>query len=97
MVRRSRSDMRDSSRRLFATLVAPHFDALYRTAIRLTRNAEDAEDMVQEACLRAYAQLGSLERAERPVAWLQRVQYRIFVDGVRHRRRSPFAVLPGGT
>lgn len=86
--------MSDSGRRLFSTLVEPHFDALYRTAMRLTRNAEDAEDLVQEACLRAYARLGSLERADRPAAWLQRVQYRIFVDGVRHRRRSPFAALP---
>src|SRR5690606_28044252 len=67
--------------------------ALYRTAMRLTRNADDAEDLVQEACLRAYAQLPSLARADHPAAWLQRVQYRIFIDDVRHRRRSPFATL----
>lgn len=85
--------MSESHRSLFAKLVEPYFDGLYRTAMRLTRNADDAEDLVQEACLRAYAQLSSLERAERPAAWLQRVQYRIFIDDVRHRRRSPFAAL----
>lgn len=85
--------MSESHRSLFAKLVEPHFDGLYRAAMRLTRNADDAEDLVQEACLRAYAQLSSLERAERPAAWLQRVQYRIFIDDVRHRRRSPFAAL----
>lgn len=83
--------MNDSKQKLFQRLVEPHFDALYRTARRLTRNSADAEDLVQEACLRAYAQLDALERADRPDAWLHRVQYRLFIDGLRHRNRSPFA------
>ncbi|HEX6993923.1 MAG TPA: sigma factor, partial [Gammaproteobacteria bacterium] len=86
--------MIDSRRTLFAKLVEPHFDALYRTAMRLTRNAADAEDLVQEVCLRAYAQLPSLERADWPGAWLQRVQYRISstasgTAGARRLLRSP--------
>jgi RNA polymerase sigma factor (sigma-70 family) len=85
--------MGNASTRRFTEILAPHFDALYRTAFRLTRNRQDAEDLVQEACLRAYSQLSSLEQADRPGAWLQRVQYRLFVDAVRHRRRSPFVPL----
>ena len=86
--------MGESPTRKFAAILQPHFDALYRTALRLTRSRPDAEDLVQDACLRAYLQLPDLERADHPRAWLQRVQYRIFVDGARHRRRSPFVPLP---
>lgn len=40
--------------RLFATLIEPHLDALFRAAYRLARNRADAEDLVQESCVRAF-------------------------------------------
>jgi RNA polymerase sigma-70 factor (ECF subfamily) len=75
----------------FEAIVAPHFDALYRAGLRLTRTRADAEDLVQEVCLRAYPELERLETLEQPRAWLLRIQYRIFVDETRRRRRAPFA------
>jgi RNA polymerase sigma factor (sigma-70 family) len=83
-----RAEKRYSGR--FETVVRPHFDALYRAAMRLTRSRADAEDLVQEACLRAFAALDRLENLEYPLGWLLRVQYRIFVDSARRRVRSPF-------
>jgi RNA polymerase sigma factor (sigma-70 family) len=74
----------------FEAVVRPHFDALYRAAMRLTRSRADAEDLVQEVCLRAFPALERLESLEYPLGWLLRVQYRIFVDGARRRVRSPF-------
>lgn len=74
----------------FEAIVAPHFGALYRAALRLTRVRQDAEDLVQEVCLRAYPELARLERLDQPRSWLLRVQYRVFVDETRRRRRSPF-------
>lgn len=65
--------------------MAPHFAALYRAAFRLTRRRPDAEDLVQEACLRAYRELDTLASLEYVRGWLLRVQYRVFVDGVRRR------------
>ena len=41
----------------FDRLIAPHFAALYRAGYRLTGNRPDAEDLVQEVCLRAYPRL----------------------------------------
>jgi RNA polymerase sigma factor (sigma-70 family) len=73
----------------FARLIAPHLDALFRAAYRLTGNRADAEDLVQDVCVRAYANLRSLEELERPKSWLMKVQYRLFVDGARRRGRSP--------
>lgn len=80
----------------FEKAVAPHFDVLYRTALRLTRRPADAEDLVQDVCLRAFAKLADLETADRPLAWLQQVQYRLFLDAARRRRRSPVRPLPDG-
>src|SRR5438045_7705830 len=73
----------------FARLIAPHADALFRAAYRLTGNRADAEDLVQDVCVRAYANLVTLAKLERPKAWLMKIQYRAFVDGARRRGRSP--------
>ena len=85
----------DNSRR-FDSVIRPHFDALYRAAMRLTRRREDAEDLVQDVLLRAFPALGQLETLDSPRGWLLRVQYRIFVDGYRRRHRSPVVALPEG-
>jgi RNA polymerase sigma-70 factor (ECF subfamily) len=73
----------------FAHLIAPHLDALYRAAYRLTGHRFDAQDLVQDVCLRAYAALDTLKAIEQPKHWLLKIQYRAFVDGVRHRAVSP--------
>ncbi len=81
----------------FERVVRPHFDALYRAAIRLTRSRADAEDLVQEVCLRALPALDRIETLEYPLGWLLRVQYRVFVDAARRRARSPFVATDGAT
>jgi RNA polymerase sigma-70 factor (ECF subfamily) len=74
-----------------AALLAPHLVALFRAAYRLTGNRPDAEDLVQDVAVRAHAHVASLKTAQQPKAWLLKVQYRTFVDGVRRRRREPLA------
>ena len=73
----------------FRELVAAHLPALYRSAYRLTGNRQDAEDVVQEVCVRAYTHLATLRALEQPKSWLLKIAYRVFVDGVRRRTRSP--------
>jgi RNA polymerase sigma-70 factor (ECF subfamily) len=73
----------------FRELVAPHLTALFRSAYRLTGNRQDAEDVVQEVCVRAYTHLASLSTLEQPKSWLLKIAYRVFVDGLRRRTRSP--------
>jgi DNA-directed RNA polymerase specialized sigma24 family protein len=46
--------MPDKTNQRFHRLIEPHLDALFRAAYRLTRNRPDAEDLVQEACVRAF-------------------------------------------
>lgn len=84
----------NETREAFATLVEPHVDALYRAAYRLTGNRPDAEDLFQDTCVRAFAKLAEIQRVDQPKAWLIKVQYRVFLDGARHRRKSPLRPLP---
>jgi RNA polymerase sigma-70 factor (ECF subfamily) len=81
--------------RSFDAVIGTHFDALYRAAMRLTRCHEDAEDLVQDVILRAMPELARLATLDAPLAWLVRVQYRLFVDTVRHRKHSPIAAKDG--
>ena len=73
----------------FGDLVAPHLTALFRSAYRLTGNRSDAEDVVQEVCVRAYTHLATLRTLDQPKSWLLKIAYRVFVDGLRRRTRSP--------
>jgi RNA polymerase sigma-70 factor (ECF subfamily) len=71
----------------FESLIEPHYDVLYRAAYRLTRSVHDAEDLVQEVCVRAFARIDELENFERPRAWLLRVLQRLFIDQTRRYDR----------
>ena len=83
---------RTSDHDRFATLMQPHFDALYGAARRLVVSDADAEDLVQEVCLKAYLRLSDLESIEHPRAWLLRILYNVFIDTVRSQQRSPVSI-----
>jgi len=59
----------ETARRRFQTLVLPHLDEAYSFAKGFSRNVADAEDIVQDACLRALAALET-QQVEQPRAWL---------------------------
>ncbi len=67
----------------------PHFEPLYASARRFATNASDAQDLVQEVCIKAHANLDDLEKMDFPRAWLLRVLYHTFVDSRRSEDRSP--------
>jgi RNA polymerase sigma-70 factor (ECF subfamily) len=73
----------------FEAMLRPHFDVLYGRAHRLTGNAADAEDLVQELCIRVFPRVDELAGLDNPRAWLMRVLYRLFVDLARSKQRSP--------
>jgi len=80
---------RKSSEQRFRALIEPHFGVLYAAAQRLTRDAADAEDLVQDVCLKAFQGLDELENIEYLRAWLLRTLYHRFIDIRRSRDRSP--------
>jgi RNA polymerase sigma-70 factor (ECF subfamily) len=85
--------MSNPAARRFESLIEPHLDALYRAAFRLARKRADAEDLVQETCVRAFLNVGQLQESQPVKAWLLRVLHNVFVDGVRRARLAPVADL----
>lgn len=82
-----------SADELFANLVRPHLRSLYRLAYRLTGNAHDAEDLLQDLLLKVYARVDELRHIEKRRPWLARILYRMFIDDRRRAARSPLQLV----
>ena len=76
----------------FESEALPHLRALYGTAYRMTRNAHDAEDLVQETFLRAYRGFDRFEPGTNIRAWLFTILHRVRTDAFRRAGRSPQTV-----
>ncbi len=79
-------------RREFEAEALPHMDALYRTALRMTKNETDAEDLVQEAFVKAYRFWDKFETGSNCRAWLFKIMTNIFINDYRSKSRSPMSV-----
>ncbi len=71
----------------FEEMVLPHLDAAYNLARWLTRSDHDAEDIVQEACLRAFRFFGGF-RGRDGRAWLLAIVRNTFFTWLQHKRTS---------
>jgi RNA polymerase sigma-70 factor (ECF subfamily) len=69
----------------FARYVLPEVEVLLRVALSRTRNAADAEDLVQDTLLRAYRAIGRFDGAH-PRAWLLTILRNAHVNRTRRRR-----------
>jgi len=84
-VRAKEWSIRVSDHSRFEKLVLPHLDAAYNFARWLTRDGHDAEDVVQDACLRALKYEGSLHGADGR-AWLLTIVRHAFYDWCERNR-----------
>jgi RNA polymerase sigma-70 factor (ECF subfamily) len=73
----------------FRLLVDRHGRTLHRVAYRITNSADDAEDVVQEAFIRAYRQLASYDGRAAVSTWLHRITVNCALDLLRSRQRRP--------
>ena len=76
----------------FEALLGPHFDALFGYALRLTRDRNDAEDLMQESVFRALRGFGGFRAGTNFKAWMFRITTNTFVSGKRRERRAPALV-----
>ena len=67
----------------------PFLDQLYAAALRMTRNPADAEDLVQETFLKAYAAFHQFEEGTNLKAWLYRILTNTYINSYRRRQRQP--------
>ena len=73
----------------------PYLKRLYPTALRMTRNTADAEDLVQETFAKAYASFGQFEPGTNLKAWLSRILINTFIASCRKRQREPQPAATG--
>jgi RNA polymerase sigma-70 factor (ECF subfamily) len=74
----------------FEELVLPHLDAAYNLARWLTRDVNDAEDVVQDACVRALKYIGSLN-GDSARAWFLTIVRHAFYDWCKRNRPAEIA------
>jgi|CZCB01.1.fsa_nt_gi RNA polymerase sigma-70 factor (ECF subfamily) len=77
----------------FEALVMEHGQQLYNIALRMTGNEEDANDLTQEALLRAYKAFSKWKRECSFSSWLFRIATNLYIDQVRRRKRIRFESL----
>lgn len=71
----------------------PHLEALYATALRLTKNGNDAEDLVQETMLKAFRYFAKYEKGTNCKAWLFKIMTNTFINKYRkQQKRKEFLV-----
>lgn len=66
-----------------------HLDQLYAAALRMTRNSADAEDLVQETFIKAFANFHQFEEGTNMRAWLFRILTNTFINTYRKKQREP--------
>jgi RNA polymerase sigma-70 factor (ECF subfamily) len=76
----------------FDSQVMPYLDSLYNTAYRMTRSAEDAEDLVQETYFKAYKYYDKFEEGTNLKAWLFKILKNTFINNYRRKKLEPRSV-----
>lgn len=74
---------------LFNEELLPHADALYNFAFSLVFDQTIAEDLVQEAFMKAYRFISSYEKGSNAKAWLFQILKNAFINEYRKKKRSP--------
>lgn len=83
LVRRARTGDREA----FDALVRLHFERVYTVMFRITRSHEDAEDLAQEAFVRAFGALSSYREEASFSTWVQRIAVHLAIAHQKKRRR----------
>ncbi len=70
----------------------PHMDAMYNFALKLTNDEDEAQDLVQDTCMKAYRFIHSFEPGTYAKAWLFRILKNNFINDYRKKSRGPAKV-----
>lgn len=73
----------------FEAQVMPFFDNLYGGAMKMTRNSEDAADLVQDTLLKAFRSFHQFQVGTNLRAWLFRIMLNTYINAYRKRQQTP--------
>ncbi|MBU3994764.1 MAG: sigma-70 family RNA polymerase sigma factor [Actinobacteria bacterium] len=83
------TDRADAERR-FTRDAMPYLDQLYGAAMKMTRNPQDAQDLVQETFMKAFAAFESFAEGTNLKAWLYRIMTNAYINTYRKKQREPY-------
>ena len=73
-------------------MIMGHIDSLYNTALGMTRNRADAEDLVQDVCCRSYRFFDKFKRGSNAKAWLLTILRNTYINDFRKSSKRPATV-----
>jgi len=73
----------------FSQLIDPHLSSLYSTALRMTHNQNDAEDLVQDTLFKAFRALDQFQKNTNFRAWVFRILVNTFITAYRKAIKQP--------
>ena len=76
----------------FERIALVHLDTIYNSAIRMTGNATDAEDLVQETFLKAYRFFHKFRKDSNCLAWLFKIMKNSYINRFRQKAREPITI-----
>lgn len=79
---------KQGNRRAFGVLVRRHQRRLYRVALHLLRDPSEAEDVTQDAFVRAFAALDRFDGRSQPYTWFYRIAVNLSLNRLRSRKRT---------
>jgi RNA polymerase sigma-70 factor, ECF subfamily len=85
----------EDQRARFEGEAVPYMRQMFPTAMRLTRDRSDAEDLIQETFARAYLKFHQFHPGTNLRAWLHRIMFHTFYSACRKRRSRPAETLAG--
>lgn len=76
----------------FERIALVHLDTIYSSALRMTGNTSDAEDLVQETFLKAYRFFHRFRKDSNCLAWLLKIMKNSYINRFRQKSREPVTV-----
>lgn len=74
---------------IFDTEFVPHITALYNFAFKLTLSEDNAKDLLQDTCMKAFRFINSFEKGTNAKAWLFRILKNSFINDYRKKSKAP--------
>ena len=70
-------------------IIMTNLDSVYSTALRLTKNKNDAEDLVQETCVKAFKHYEQVSSSNKAKPWLYKILMNTFINNYRKKIKDP--------
>ena len=79
----------DSKKKEFEDIALEYMELLYRSALRMTKNTQEAEDLIQDTYMQAYRHFDKFEKGTNFKAWIFKILTNTFINKYRKKKRTP--------